>query len=396
MKARFARALVVSIAAVFLCSGETALAGVSTQATGPAAPVGVKWKVGKPSPFAGTRFDGQFVVQNQRVYFLGFRQADDSTSGEVWYYDVLTKTYVDTGTVMPVPVSNYTIAPLDDANGYGLYIFGGRDASPAVVTTVQVYYPATNTARVVTSDPWPGTTPSGCVSLPATGVAVVNNLAYVMGGIGFTSIGCVADENSSQVWRFDPTAPAGKKWQQGPDLNVARGYITAAVLQGTGQRHRDAIYAIGGDINDAGSLTPQTVVEKYKIGWTAWKNRLTADLPEACDESQAFAFDTGPLANTITLAGCGQWPNALPDVLQYDRRADSWSIIGALNEARRNQAGASIGTADSPKLYLLGGYAGDGASVLQSSEVGTVATGDVVPGHPGAARRGGTSRAVTS
>ena len=25
-------------------------------------------------------------LQN-RIYFLGFRQADDSTSGEVWYYD---------------------------------------------------------------------------------------------------------------------------------------------------------------------------------------------------------------------------------------------------------------------------------------------------------------------
>jgi hypothetical protein len=246
---------------------------------------------------------------------------------------------------------------------------------------VQVYYPATNTAAEITTDPWPGTTPSGCISLPAMGVAVVNNFAWVMGGISFSSIGCI-DDNSNQVWRFDPTAGAGKKWSQQADLNMARGYITTAVLQGTGQRHRDAIYAIGGDVNDAGNLVPQSIVEKYKIGWAGWNDAHAADLPQPCDESQAFAFDSGPLANTITLAGCGQWPNDLPDVLQYNRAHDSWSIIGALNEARRNHAGANIGTADQPMLFVLGGYGPDGATVLQSSEIGTVSkTLSAPPAH---------------
>jgi hypothetical protein len=284
---------------------------------------------------------------------------------------------------------------LDDGTGLGLYTFGGRSADVQIVDTVQVYYPKTNTAKVITSDPWPGTTPSGCISLPAMGVAMVDNVAYVMGGISFSSIGCI-DDNSNQVWRFDPMAPAGEKWVQLPSLTTARGYVTPAVLQGTGLRHRDAIYAIGGDVNDAGNLVPQSIVEKYKPGWTAWNDRSVADLPEPCDESQAFAYDTGPLANTITLAGCGQWPGALADVLQYERPTNSWTIIGALNEARRNQAGANYGTADNPVLFVLGGYASDGASVLQSSEIGQVGTATDGPVGPHPPRSAGTGRVSTS
>src|SRR4029079_5346616 len=119
----------------------------------------------------------------KRVYFLGGRLADNSTSGEVWYYDVATKTYVDTGVAMPDPVSNYGIAALTDPTGDGLYIFGGRDSLGAIISNVQVYYPATNTTATISSDPWPGTTPLGCVSLPAMGVAKVGNNAYVLGGL---------------------------------------------------------------------------------------------------------------------------------------------------------------------------------------------------------------------
>jgi hypothetical protein len=214
------------------------------------------------------------------------------------------------------------------------------------------------------------------------GVAAVNGKAIVMGGAAFTANGCVADENSAQTWVFDPTAPSGSKWTRGPDLTMARGYITTAVLQSSGPRHRDTIYAIGGDVNDAGTLLPQTIVERWKLGNTGWVDNSVADLPEACDESQAFAFNTGPLANTITLAGCGQWPNALPDVLQYDAVGGTWSTVGSLLEARRNQAGASIGTDKNPKLLVVGGYDATGATTLASSEIGTVTKGSYVPRVP--------------
>ena len=358
MRMRFARGLSIAIAMGLVLSGGVALAAGSSPA------VNVNWKEGPASPFAGTRFDG--AVYNDKVYFLGFRAGDDSTDGSVWYYDIASKTYTDTGVDMPVPISNYSAAVLTDKNGVGLYTFGGRDGTGQILTTVQVYYPDTNTAKVINSDPWPGTTPSGCVSLPAMGVAVVNDKAYVLGGASFsTSVPPCTDDNSKQTWSFDPMGAKGARWTQGPNLKVARGYITPAIVGG------NKIYAIGGDVNDLGTLLPQATVEAWKVGADKWNDTKYADLPEGCDESQAFAFDKGPLAGTITLAGCGQWPNAVPDVLQYDIAGNSWSIIGALNEGRRNQAGANIGSAKKPKLFVLGGYDASGATVLQSSEIGT-------------------------
>lgn len=322
----------------------------------------VSWKLGPESPFGYTRFDGQYVAATKRIYFLGGRLPDNTTSGEVWYYDVVSKTYTDTGVAMPVPLSNYGIAALTDPTGAGLYIFGGRDANGAIVTTVQVYYPDTNTTAVISSDPWPGQTPSGCVSLPAMGVAKVGNSAYILGGLSFAANGCL-DENSAQTWKFAPMAAPGSKWTQEPDLNLARGYITWAAIGKT-------IYAIGGDTNVAGTPTPQSIVESWKPGAGSWDDASVADLPEVCDETEAFGFAKGPLANTVTVAGCGQFPIAVADVLQYDAVGNSWSVIGALNVARRNHAGAVIGSARKPKLFVLGGYDSTGGTVLLSSEIG--------------------------
>ena len=342
----------------------------------------VKWTEGAPSPFAGTRLDGAYVKSLGRIYFLGYRLLDGSTNGEVWYYDVAAKTYTDTGVAMPVPISNYQIAALTDPNGLGLYVFGGRDSNGNVITTTQVYYPATNTAATVDSDPWPGTTPLGCVSLPAMGVATVGNNAYVLGGLSFLANFC-QDDNSAQTWKFNPMASAGNRWKQGPDLNLARGYVTPAVVGKT-------IYAIGGDTNVGGIPTPQSIVESWTVGTSSWNDAGVADLPEVCDETQAFGFTKGPLKNTVTVAGCGQWPNAVADVLQYDVLANSWSVIGALNEARRNQAGAVYGGAKKPKLFVLGGYDATGGAVLMSSEIGKPAKASA-PGRPS-----GTGGARTS
>jgi hypothetical protein len=103
------------------------------------------------------------------------------------------------------------------------------------------------------------------------GVAVVDNKAYVIGGASFLANGC-ADDNTSQTWIFDPSQPAGSRWSQGPDLNLARGYITPAVL-GT------KILAIGGDINNVGALEAQTIVEGLGTqNPTAWNDAAVADL----------------------------------------------------------------------------------------------------------------------
>ncbi len=328
----------------------------------------VSWRLGPSSPFAFTRFDGETVSEadipgfgTTRTFFLGGRQADDSTSGEVWSFDGTT--YTDTGTAMSVPVSNYEIAKLTNGSGTVLlYIFGGRTGAGTVVRTVQTYNPMTNTAATLpAADDYPGKTPSGCIALPAQGMAVVGNKAYVMGGIASTTW-CAQAELTRQTWIFDPTAPSGSRWTKGPNLKTARGYITPAVV-GT------VVYAIGGDIwsEDGTLLIAVANVEAFKTQATTLKWRNKASLPQPCDESQAFGFKSGDLAKKVVLAGCGQWPAALANSYIYDTLTDTWTETDALNEARRNQAGA-LSPLSKKTMYVVGGYGADGVTVIQTSE----------------------------
>ena len=356
MRMRFARGVVFASAMGLIMSGGVAVAAEPD--------VDVGWNTGTAFPVGATRFDGAKV--GGKVYFLGYRDTNNETDGSIWTYNIKRKKYKDTGIDMAVPISNYTVAVLEDQTGLGLYTFGGRDATGLTTDVVQVFYPSTMTTKVINSDPWPGTTPSDCVSLPATGIAVVANKAYALGGMSFsTSVPPCVDDVSRQVWRFNPKGDAGTKWKRQPSLKVARGYITPAVING------DRILAIGGDLNEAGTLVATPAVDSWKVGGEKWNDTNFADLPVGCDESQAFAFDGGPLGGTVTLAGCGQWPMAVADVYQYDVAGDSWSIVGALNEARRNHAGANIGSQSTPKLFVVGGYSTDGATALSSSEIGT-------------------------
>ncbi len=378
MKMRFARSGSIAIAAGLVLVGGTALAAGSS-------PAALKWKEDKTTfPSTATRFDG--ALYKGKVYFLGFRVDDaGTTDGTVWSYDPKTDKYTNTKTTMPVPISNYQIAVLKDKNGTGLYTFGGRDANGKILKDVQVYYPDTNKAvELNKKDFWPGTTPSKCVSLPGTGVTTIGNTAYVVGGMSFsTSVPACTDDNSSQVWSFDPMGAVGKKWKAMPDLNVARGYVATAVMGGT-------IYAIGGDVNESGTLTADPTVESWKPGDKTWNNKGVADLLEGCDESQAFAVKT-----SIVLAGCGQWPNALPDVQVFNK--GKWSQSAPLNEARRNQAGVAISgaTKAGTELMVVGGYNSDGTVILNTGEFGTgtvpggfaarpftAAPGSVPSGHP--------------
>src|SRR6266542_2196512 len=107
MKLRFVRGgLGVLVVAALLLAGGPALGAPGKPLTS------VTWKEATPLPFPGTRFDGAVDPATNRVYFLGFRLADNSTDGSVWYYDIATKTYTDTGLDMPVPISNSSIAVL--------------------------------------------------------------------------------------------------------------------------------------------------------------------------------------------------------------------------------------------------------------------------------------------
>src|SRR5262245_5263723 len=102
----------LALTAVLALSAGSALAAGGT-------PAAITWQEGTALPFAATRFDGAVVGGN--MYILGFRAGDNSTSGEIWYYDVSGDTWVDTGKQMKVPISNYSATVLKDSKGTGIY-----------------------------------------------------------------------------------------------------------------------------------------------------------------------------------------------------------------------------------------------------------------------------------
>ncbi len=304
------------------------------------------WSAATDAPFMFWRFDAEYSPATSKVYVLGGRLNDNSTDGSIWSFDPATGAYADTGVDVPVPVSNYNIARVTDGSGNELLmIFGGRDAAGVVVNTVQGYNPVTNTTVDFTAtDPYPELTSPG-------GAEVVGNKAYSFGGFD-----AIATTASCHV--FDVTAADGARWSSCPDLNLSRSYIATAVVDGV-------IYAMGGDTFAAGSLTPQTIVEKLDTANpTAWDDASVADLPIPCDENRGFGFDTNSgydLAGKVITAGCGQWPNApseLPESMSYDVATNTWDqSFPDLINARRNHAGAFIPALDAP-LKPNGGVVG--------------------------------------
>lgn len=352
------RRLITLILLCALLATLTAAWGVSASA-----PADGPWVYSTTLPAVAVRFDTEFY--NGKMYLLGFRtDGAGTTDGSIWVYDAALDTWSDTGIDMPVPVSNYTIAKLTDANGTGLYIFGGRDSGGACTTTVQVYYPDTNTTAVLATDPFAGTV-NGAAIFPG-GVVAVGNKAYAWGGF---CGGTTAPYTGIQTWIFNPAAAAGSRWTAGPDLPAPGAYQAGAVLNGK-------VYSIGGDVFDGASLTAYAdvlMLDPANLG-AGWQAKAALPLPSSgapgCDESRAFGFDTSSgwsLAGKIVLAGCGQWDQSqttLTDSFLYDGASDSWTTFASLNAARRNHAGAFIvDNATSGRMWVGGGYVPTGVNV---------------------------------
>jgi PKD repeat protein len=314
------------------------------------------WIEAPDAPFAYTRFDAEYSYATGHVYMLGGRLASGSTTGRIWEFDPATGVYTDTGVDMPVPVSNYNIARLTDSGDDEVLVtFGGRLSTGIVTDVVQGFYPASGMTVTFDADPYPVATSPG-------GVAVVDNVAYVFGGFDATIV-------ISATYIFDINAPAGARWTVGPNLNQARSYIGAAVVDGV-------IYALGGDDYVAPSLIPLTITEKLDTASPiAWDDAGVADLPIGCGEMRAFGFDTDSpyrLAGSVVVAGCGQWPSERADSLRYDVASNTWDeSFPDLNQARRNHAGAFIPAGENvgrPGLWVWGGRQGSDSNLLSTPE----------------------------
>ncbi len=327
------------------------------------------WQNGPTQPldFRYTRFDGEYFPLNSpsgdtgMVYFLGGRLSTLATDSSVWRFNPRTGVFTDMGVDMPVAVSNYDICLLRDnynlaaGDTYGLYIVGGRGSAGVNTAAVQVYYPRSNTVRVVTTDSFPGRDSLGRV-YSAFNCVVVNNKLYLTGGAYLSGTPYTVVRGT---WVYNPLAPAGTRWTQltTADLPVPRCYINLCAVD-------SVIYAMGGDTVNQGTLPLNAVDACHRFdtrtpaaGWTA-----VAALPQVCGEGRAFGIGASApyiFQNKVIVAGGGSWPAETAACYIYDVPTNTWSSFPPLDTARRNHAGVLIpgspGQSGIPGLWVFGG-----------------------------------------
>ena len=342
-------------------AGITLLAGIAA---------GQAWVTGPPSPFAYSRFDGEYFPATAKVYFLGGRIGLATTRADIYSYTPLTGAYADVGVDMRRAVSNYDVCLLRDdhdlpsGDTFGLYIVGGRyDQSPNFTDSVQVYYPTSNTAIVLPGDPFPGRA-GGQITVAQSSI-VHDNLMYVMGGFSQSS-----NVTSNETWCFDPLGTPGARWSRLADMPLGRAYPILAVVD-------SFLFSCGGD-----TWLPDSVVLRARVqcrrlnlndtaaGWTA-----VASLPGANGESRGFGFDSdflGEFAGRVIIAGRGTWVSESAHCYIYNVARDSWASFPSLAQRRRNHAGvyipAEAGGIGVPGIWVFGGRQDQDTSCLQVSE----------------------------
>lgn len=307
-----------------------------------------------------TRFDAEYFPDTGLVYMLGGRyDFDDSgttvstTVGTIFSFDPVTgNCSVIPGVSMPIPVSNYTIAPIEFNGEDVLCIFGGRTATGTQSLAVQCYDPLENMAVQIASlpaDPYTYATPGALV--------VHNNQVYLFGGIELNP--STTQTNLAHTFRYDPITNTFTRLD---DLSLARGYIQAAVVDGQ-------IYAFGGDVYDgASTLTAQTTTEVMADpeGAGTWDNAAVMDLPLAAGEGRALGFDRDSgyqLAGKVAIIALAQYPGASYEVIIYDVLSNTYDLnYPNLNVPRRNHAAVfvPINTAipgdGLPGMWVMGGF----------------------------------------
>ncbi len=291
-----------------------------------------------------TRFDGEYYVGTGKVYLMGGRDGVSGgiTYGDIYAYDPDTNSCADTSVDMPVPISNYTIARVNNGSADLLCTFGGRSANNSINNSVQCFDPNTNSISSLS------TLPGDLGNYMANGLAVVNNRVYIFGGFNdFAS-----PTESVQTWEWDPTT---NFWTRKGDMSLGRAYIDTAVVDGK-------IYAFGGDIYNGSSLIAQTKAEVFNPITGFWDDAGVLDLPVPTGEGIAFGFNSDSiyeLAGKVIIAGGGQWPNESAEVFRYNVASNTYSdTLTNLNVSRANQAGFFI-QGNPGKMWVFGGRSKD-------------------------------------
>ncbi len=238
--------------------------------------------------------------------------------------------------ICPLPTARRDVGAA--SVGGKFYVTGGQDAVGTIVSTSQVYNPATNQ--------WLNTS-SLRTARYAHAAVEANGKLYVIGGAA--SAGTL-----SSVEVFTPGATLGTgSWASGPSLPAVRRYAAAAVvyqadasgnpLPGTG-----TIYVAGGV---DGSGTAQKTLYRLSPGASSWVTVTTAPLP---NYHTKFTLSVSGVGSTARLWAVGG-PGVLGDIVDmFDPNTSTWAAVGSAPTlpAQRSLHGAAVYDG---YLYVAGG-----------------------------------------
>ncbi|MGA7731322.1 MAG: hypothetical protein WCD37_08620 [Chloroflexia bacterium] len=266
---------------------------------------------------------------NGRIYVLGGEFNNGSASMPIMEYDPLADTWTERA-YLGTGVSNVGAGVIGNA----VYIPGGFGGQPSMTRNLlQAYYPLEDRVETITSDPMPA-------PRFGAGVAVLEGKLYVIGG---------SDDSlqaMNTVFEYDPTRPAGSRWQTKNPMPTARVYLGAAALNGL-------IYAVGGV---PGGFADLATVERYDPDTGSW----TTAQPMSTGRGglAVVGVDTGT-------PGCGGYLYAIgggylgykASAERYDPITNSWEPVSSLTLARRTLAATY--SPNTYSLFAVGGWTGN-------------------------------------
>ncbi|MCP4539523.1 MAG: PKD domain-containing protein [Chloroflexi bacterium] len=295
-------------------SGQVTLSGQPVGTRGSIVALPDPWIVIPSMPAGVSRPTG--AALDGKFYVIGGEESGGARNGYVQVYDPNTMTWENSAPTMPTGVSNFCAAVI----GTDIYVPGGYDGTG--IANLQVFHTSSNSWETITTDPLPA-------SNFASACAVYDDKLYVFGG-----------ESVNASWVYDPSAPAGSRW----DASLA----SPPVASGYG-----AALAVGDFIFYSGLGVTSNFADVYAYDpagdtWITYPGLNTGR-----GGAGMWAIDD------MLYIGGGGWSSYLTSVEEYDTSlgvAGVWSVTNSLVQGRRTFAWAS--SPETGRLYVGAGWSG--------------------------------------
>jgi N-acetylneuraminic acid mutarotase len=283
----------------------------------------LEWKKAAPSPFA--RVESPTAVVEGKLYLFGGFTNDLGASNEVDVYDPASDAWTRLKD-MPTHVTHLNPA----IDGGTIWFAGGfKGKHPGPVTDEVWKYD-------IASDSWSAGPP-----LPEPrgggGLAIAGRKLHYFGGYKPDR-----DTNGGEHW--SSSLDGDKEWQREADLPTPRGHVAAVTLDGK-------IYALGGAHGHDKTQNDLDACESFDPATGKWSE--LARLPDGRSHFEGSIFIhkgriviVGGRCNSSRPRG-----NVVGDLLEYDPKADVWSVVGVMPEkVMAPSAGIVAG-----RLVVIGG-----------------------------------------